>query len=150
MRDKLYLPQQRDVVYGLQNQRVVTTHTESQASSAFGSTVFYTVPGHYALELSGVSFYLEGGGTQTADWAQLEVNVGGTTMIAAAAMNPDPSMTSPDLVESKRISILLLEGDAITIRGSYSAGVSVNILKAEIWGVLFPRANIQAQRVPSA
>ncbi len=141
MIEKIYLPQRRDLVYGLQNQRVVLSHTDSVASGDFSTIDFYTVPSNYVMQINGVVFYLEGGGTQYALHAILRADVDGTTMELAAATQRNSQR--PDMTESVVTDVLLMEDDALSIRGIYSAGVSVNILKATVWGVMYPRANIQ-------
>lgn len=147
MIEKLYSPGRNDLVYGLQNQRVLQTVTDSQASADFITAAFFTVPAQYVCVLDCVSFYLEGGGTQFATAAQLLVTSAGVSYAAGAVTHPAPGTTSPDLLMSIGLKTLLLERDAVSLRGMFSAAVSTNIFKCEIWGTLFPRANIQAARV---
>ncbi len=143
MNEKLYLPSQHDLVYGLLNARVLRSGGDSQTSGDFAIADFYVVPAQYAFLLENVCVELTGGGAQVAQSWTLRVAAGGTTYQIAAGTNFDQGAQA-DLYESKMLNVLLLEGDSIDCRARFDAGVATNVLNVYIQGVLFPRANIQA------
>jgi len=147
--DFLWAPSQKDLHAAMVAQRVARRNLLTVAAASITINA-YIVPRDQVFWLTNFFVLAAGGGAQTVTRIELQMNSvdasGVFTNICqlfahspAAARSDLPNSPSP----SQMCLAMLMDGEAITANGLFSAGVSANTLIADVTGILMPRGSFQ-------